>query len=125
MGREREFHEASMAARLKSGEAPVVIQYAKQPDVMVVDPEKPSGYNGGISKTMDAEVLARIQKETSLSGADRELRAYAGNPVGDALAKEGVTDLDEIIGWSREKKRFVPYSAAAELRRLRGYANSK
>jgi hypothetical protein len=123
MGREREFHESGMAAKLKSGEAPVVIQYAKQPDVMVVDPEKPSGYNGGVSKDMDAEVLERIRRETTLSGDDRELRAYAGNPVGDVLAEEHVTDLDEIIGWSREKKAFVPYSAEAELRRLRGYAN--
>ena len=30
-------------------------------------------------------------------------------------------DLDAAIGWSRQLRRFVPYSVEAELRRLRGY----
>jgi len=46
-----------------------------------------------------------------------------GNAVGDLLKGEGVTDLDEIIGWSRERRQFVPYSLTSELRRLKGYAN--
>ena len=121
MGKEKEFSEAGMAEKMKAGTAPVVIQYAKQPDVTVVDPEKPSGYNGGISKQLDEDVLARLKPETALSGDARELRAFAGNPVGDVLREENITDLDEIIGWSREHKRFVPYSVEAELRRLRGY----
>lgn len=48
-------------------------------------------------------------------------RAFAGNPAGDILRDENVTDLDAIIGWDRKLKRFVPYSVDAELRRLRGY----
>jgi hypothetical protein len=90
---------------------------------MVVDPEKPSGYNGGDAAKMDADVLSKLRQETVLSGDDRELRAYAGNPVGGLLKDEGVTDLDEIIGWSRERRAFIPYSLDAEMRRLRGYAN--
>ena len=120
MGREREFSENDTAKKYQNG-AHVVIQYAKQPDVTVVDPEKPSGYAGGSSEAMDAKVLARLRSETLLSGDEREGRAFAGNPVGDVLEKENVTDLDAIIGWSRKLRRFVPYSVAAELRRLRGY----
>jgi hypothetical protein len=121
MGKEKEFAEAGTAEKLKAGTAPVVIQYAKQPEVTVVDPEKPSGYNGGISKQMDEDVLARLKPETALSGDARELRAFAGNPVGDVLREENITDLDSIIGWDRKNKRFVPYSVEAELRRLKGY----
>ena len=125
MGREREFAEVGTAQKLKDDSMPVVLQYAKNPEVMVVDPEKPSGYNGGVSKTMDAKVLEQLRNETAglLSGEDRELVAYAGNPMGGLLKAEGITDLDDIIGWSRELKQFVPYSATAELRRLKGYAN--
>lgn len=127
MGREKEFSENNMAEKLKSGEAPVVLQYAKQPDVMVVDPEKPSGYNGGISEKLDEKVLERLKQETAgaqsqLSGDERELRAFSGNPVGDILSAEGITDLDKLMGWSRERKQFIPYSAEAEYRRLVGYA---
>ena len=129
MGREKEFSEAGTAQKLKAG-APVVLQYAKNPDVMVVDPEKPSGYNGGDASKMDADVLSKIRQETVLSGDDRELRAFAGNPVGNPVGKKedalrGETDLDEIIGWSRERRAFVPYSEDGELRRLKGYANHK
>ena len=131
MGREREFAEADMANKLKSGQAPVVLQYAAQPDVMVVDPEKPSGYNGGKSKAMDAEILKRTKEEIAASknslssgAGDLEAVAYKGNPVGKEtllLKNEGITDIDQLIGWSRERKQFIPYSTAAELRRLRGY----
>ena len=131
MGREREFAEADMANKLKSGQAPVVLQYAAQPDVMVVDPEKPSGYNGGKSKAMDAEILKRTKEEIAASknslssgASDLEAVAYKGNPVGKEtllLKNEGITDIDQLIGWSRERKQFIPYSTAAELRRLRGY----
>ena len=120
MGREREFSENDTAEKYRNG-AHVVLQYAKQPDVMVVDPEKPSGYGGGASKDMDAKVLERLRSETLLSGDEREGRAFAGNPVGDVLKDEGITDLDAAIGWSRRLHRFVPYSVKAELRRLRGY----
>jgi len=102
----------------------------------VVDPEKPSGYNGGKSQEMDAKVLERLKTEinapsgitasTPLSGDQRELRAFAGNPVGDVgalLKNEGIADLDRALGWSRQHKQFVPYSVEAELRRLKGYAN--
>lgn len=125
MGREREFAEAGTAEKLRGG-AHVVIQYAKNPDVMVVDPEKPSGYAGGKAKEMDREILARARGQgESLAGDDVENTAYRGNPVGaaDALDELGKNDLDAAIGWSREHKMFVPKSVGAELRRLRGYAN--
>jgi hypothetical protein len=100
---------------------------------MVVDPEKPSGYAGGKSKVLDAEVMKRTQAElaasrSSLSSGEGDLEAvaYRGNPVGSdtkLLKNEGITDIDQLIGWSRKHKQFIPYSTAAELRRLRGYGS--
>ena len=130
MGQERAFSEAGTAEKMKAGTVPVVIKYAKNPDVTVVDPEAPSGYAGGKAKELDDVVLRKLQEEatssspqTQLSGDERELRAYAGNPVGlgDLLSEEGVGDLDAALGWSRELKQFVPYDAGAEYRRLRAY----
>ena len=119
MGKEAAFAEAGMAEKLKNAEAPVVIQFAKAPDVMVVDPEKPSGYNGGVAVTLDKDVLALMAKRTDLAAGDPEMGAYLSNSV---LLGEGEFDVDSVIGWSREEKRFVPRSDAAEAKRLLGYA---
>jgi hypothetical protein len=121
MGKEREFSEEGTVEKLKSGEIPVVYQYAKRPEVMVVDPEKPSGYNGGESKKYDEEILRRLRAEVPMSG-DLEIGAYLGNPVGSARDDDEI-DLDELMGWSRLTKQFVPYSDKAEYRRLLGYRN--
>ena len=115
MGKERAFAEADMANRLKAGEM-VVLQYAKKPDVMVVDPEKPSGYNGGKAAELDKEILKKVA--ASSSSGDLEAGAYLGNPIPVSSGD----DLDALMGWSREHKLFVPHSVGAELRRLRGYA---
>ena len=119
MGREKEFFDNNMANKLKMAEAPVVIQYAKPPDVMVVDPEKPSGYNGGISVKLDKEVLELMAKRSDLSGDDLEIGAYLHNEI---LLGETEFDVDSVIGWNREERRFVPRNDAAELKRLLGYA---
>lgn len=117
MGKERAFAEADMAKRLQAGEM-VIIQFAKKPDVMVVDPEKPSGYGGGRASELDKEILKKMS-ESSTSG-DLEIGAYLGNPIPMTAGSE---DLDALMGWSRTHKRFVPHSVGAELRRLRGYAS--
>jgi len=121
MGKEREFAEEDMAQKLKAGTMPVIYQYAKRPEVMVVDPEKPSGYGGGDSKKFDEEILKRLREEVPMSG-DLEVGAYLANPVGSARDEDEV-DLDELMGWSRLGREFVPYSDQAELRRLLGYVN--
>jgi hypothetical protein len=119
MGREKEFAEADMANKLRNAEAPVVIQFAKAPDVMVVDPEKPSGYNGGVAIKLDKEVLALMATRSDLASGDPEMGAYLTNSV---LLGDTEFDVDEIIGWSREEQRFIPKSDAAETKRLLGYA---
>jgi hypothetical protein len=53
MGRERKFHDEKIAELMQSPSFPVKLQYAKPPKVMVVDPEKPSGYAGGAAVTLD------------------------------------------------------------------------
>ena len=119
MGREKDFYDNDMANKLKLAEAPVVIQYAKPPDVMVVDPEKPSGYNGGISVKLDKEVIELMAKRSDLSGDDLEIGAYLHNEI---LLGETEFDVDDVIGWNREERRFVPKNDATELQRLLGYA---
>ena len=118
MGKEKEFAEADTAIKLKRGDIPVKIQYAKLPDVMVVDPEKPSGYNGGIAVKLDQEVLALMATRSDLSGSGLEMGAYLHNEI---ESNKDDQDVDSIIGWSRAEKRFVPTSDSGELRRLLGY----
>jgi hypothetical protein len=122
MGREKEFAQAGTAEKLRDG-APVVIQFAKAPEVMVVDPEKPSGYGGGIAPKLDEKVLKLLaQKGEALDGkvsGDAEMGAYLNNEI---LLGETEFDVDSMIGWSREHKKFLPRSEETELRRMLGYA---
>lgn len=125
MGREKEFAAAGTVEKLRTGEIPVKIQYAKPPDVMVVDPEKPSGYSGGKATAFDAKVAALLAKglapeQVAATLGDVELGAYLSNriPLG-----EGEFDVDAVIGWNRAEGRFEPKSDKQEARRLFGYAN--
>ena len=122
MGREKAFAAAGTAKKLLDG-AQVIIQYAKAPEVMVVDPEKPSGYGGGIATKLDSKVLERAARgasiEGDLLGEDAEAGAYKNNEI---YLGETEFDVDAAIGWSREDKRFVPRTERGELRRLMGYS---
>ena len=125
MGKEGQFAEEGMAEKLRTGAAPVIIQYAKKPDVMVVDPEKPSGYAGGKGSKLDAQVVAMLKKGEAPAGVDAalngdpEMGAYLSNeiPLG-----EGEFDVDALIGWNRSEGRFEPKTDRSELNRLLGYA---
>lgn len=119
MGREAEFAAAGTALKLKSGAEPVTIQFAKAPDVMVVDPEKPSGYNGGVAPKLDKQVLDLLARKGEVSGDDPEVGAYLTNRI---LLGDGEFDVDATIGWSRAEKRFVPRGDRSEARRLLGYS---
>ena len=119
MGKEKDFAEADMATKLKLGEIPVTIQFAKPPDVMVVDPEKPSGYNGGISVKLDQDVLSLMAKRSDLSGSGLEMGAYLHNEI---IVGDKEFDVDNVIGWNRAEKRFAPRNDKSELRRLLGYS---
>jgi hypothetical protein len=121
MGKEKQFAADNMAEKLKNGEVPVIYQYAKAPDVMVVDPEKPSGYNGGVSVKLDKAVLDLMAKKNEVMGGsgDPEMGAYLTNSI---LLGEGEFDVDEIIGWSREERKFVTRDEKSETKRLLGYS---
>jgi hypothetical protein len=124
MGKEKAFAEADMANKLKEGSAPVIIQYAKAPEVMVVDPEKPSGYNGGIAVKLDKKVLDLMAKkgetmEGVMRYGDAEMGAYLTNEI---LLGDGEFDVDAVIGWSREERKFVPTDERSEFARLLGYS---
>lgn len=120
MGREKAFAAAGMAQKLRDGSAPVVLQYARAPEVMVVDPEKPSGYGGGIAPRLDARVLdAARTSGVVLEGDAAEFGAFLANEInlGDTEF-----DVDAAIGWSRAEKRFLPRNERGELRRMLGYS---
>jgi intein/homing endonuclease len=119
MGKEAAFAEAGTAEKLRNAEIPVMIQYAKAPEVMVVDPEKPSGYNGGVAIKLDKDVLALMAKRTDLASGDPEMGAYLSNNI---LLGDGEFDVDAVIGWSRDERRFIPKNDTAETKRLLGYA---
>jgi len=118
MGREKAFSDAGMAQKLRDG-APVVIQYAKRPEVMVVDPEKASGYGGGIAPKLDKKIAAMALKRETLEGDAAELGAYITNEI---LLGETEFDVDSAIGWSRTDRCFKPRSEKGELRRFMGYS---
>jgi hypothetical protein len=125
MGREKEFAAAGTAEKLKDG-AKVVIQFARAPEVMVVDPEKPSGYGGGVAPKLDKKVLDLLAKkgeklEGTIDG-DAEMGAYLSNEI---LLGETEFDVDAVIGWSRESKSFLTRGEPVELRRLLGYGRDK
>lgn len=125
MGREEQFSTDQMAEKLRTGAAPVIIQFAKLPDVMVVDPEAPSGYAGGKAGAMNAKVLALLKKGEAPEGIDAtlgpgEMAAMMSNEIELGV---GEFDIDALIGWSRAEKRFVPKSDTDETRRLLGYSN--
>jgi hypothetical protein len=125
MGREAEFSDTGMAEKLRKGEAPVIIQFAKIPDVMVVDPESPSGYAGGKAKQLDKAIVDKIKAGQAPEGVDAslgpgELAAMMSNEI--ALS-QGEFDIDSLIGWNRAEGRFVPKDENQETRRLLGYSN--
>lgn len=125
MGREQVFAEENTAEKLRAGTVPVVIQFAKLPEVMVVDPESPSGYAGGKAGKMNAEVLAMLKKGEAPAGVDAtmgpgEEAAMMSNQIDLSV---GEFDVDALIGWSRAEKKFVPKSDLGELKRLLGYRN--
>jgi hypothetical protein len=123
MGREKQFADENMAEKFKSG-APVALQFAKAPEVMVVDPEKPSGYAGGKAMKLDAKIVELLKKgmapeDVAITLGDVELGSYLSNeiPLG-----EGEFDVDKVIGWDRESKSFGVKDDNSETRRLFGYA---
>jgi len=122
MGREKAFAAARLAEKLKSGELSPVIQFAKPPEVMVVDPEKPSGYGGGIAPKLDKKVTDLLARRgDNLDGVSGlEVGAYLANEVELGTSE---FDVDAAIGWSREHRMFVPRSEPSELSRLLGYAS--
>jgi len=127
MGREREFHGDGMAEKLRSGAAEVRLQFAKAPDVMVVDPEKPSGYAGGKGSKLDKKILELVRKGQAPEGTDASLGDLSDPEVGAYLTNvmpavvDGELDIDALIGWSRREQRFAPKTTTHEVRRLLGY----
>jgi|SRR5579872_1782425 len=124
MGQEREFDRQGMAKKMQDPNFPVKLRYAKAPRVMVVDPEKPSGYAGGEASNLDAKVEKLLKsgmkpEDISASLGDAEIGAYLTNEI---PLDQGEFDVDKVIGWNRVEGRFEPKTEEHELRRLAGYA---
>ena len=125
MGRERKFHDEKIAELMQKPDFPVKLQYAKAPKVMVVDPEKPSGYAGGAAVTLDEKIEKLVKagmkpEDISATLGDAEIGAYLTNSI---KLDDGEFDVDAVIGWNRAEGRFEPKTEKHEMRRLSGYAN--
>lgn len=125
MGREKDFDAKGTAKKLQDPNTTVILQFAKTPEVMVVDPEKPSGYAGGNAPKLDAKIKELLAKGVAPEGisaslGDVELGAFLANkiPLG-----EGEFDVDSLIGWNRAEGCFSPKSVHQETKRLLGYKN--
>jgi hypothetical protein len=74
MRREAEFARAGMAEKLKSKAAQPIIKFSKTPDVVVVDPEKPGGFEKRIGRAKNLTGLQPTQAQlaimTTLNGWD-------------------------------------------------------
>jgi len=82
---EKDFHDRDIAKKYASGELPIQIRYAENPESVVIDPESPTGYSARIE---------RAKQLTGIAGPQDEIRT-----VGD------VTNLspDEMIaGWGAQ-----------------------
>lgn len=125
MGKERQFSEDNTAEKMKDPKFPVRLQYAKAPAVMVVDPEKPSGYSGGKAVELDSRIKKMIEdgmapEDISATLGDAEIGAYLTNQIS---LSDGEFDVDAIVGWNRAEGRFEPKTEEHELRRLAGYSD--
>ena len=146
MGREEFFAKNDVVGKYKRGEQTPLIMYAKKPDVMIVDPEKPSGYSGGPGGSYHRGVLAGSSSsgDPADSGEDPAALAAWGYNRNDVVAadmnalRELVSGgdlpseprgkcsddegdiLDHQIGWNG--RSFVPRTDEDALRRLLGYS---
>ena len=73
---------------------------------------------------LDQKVLELMAKkgdnlQGSLDRGDAEIGAYLSNEI---LLGETEFDVDAVIGWSREEKKFIVSSEKNELARLLGYS---
>jgi hypothetical protein len=82
---EKEFHDRDIAKKYQTGELPIQIRYADIPDVVVVDPESPTGYSSNIEK---AKKVTGICTDGSCTNAQPEEiaawgynRRQARNPI--------------------------------------------
>jgi hypothetical protein len=95
MRREAEFAREGMAEKLKSGAVQPHIQFSGTPNVVVVDPEKPSGYEARVNRAKALTGLAPTQAElaimSTLNGDLRARRRLRRNRMGMRLGRLGRT----------------------------------
>lgn len=62
---EQDFHDRQIARKYATGELPVQIRYAEIPDVVIVDPESPTGFSSNIER---AKVHAGLDRPPLMNG---------------------------------------------------------
>jgi hypothetical protein len=95
---EREFHDRDIAGKYKRGELPIQIRYADIPDVVVVDPESPTGYSSDIE---------RAKVRTGLAGSKSPADASCTN-----------MSPAELAAWGYDKRQMPRRDAVALKRHI-------
>ncbi len=83
MRREADFARQGMAEKLKARAAHPIIKYAETPDVVVVDPEKPSGYEARVKRAQKLTGLAPTEAQLAL------MTTLNGDEIGMRLGRLG------------------------------------
>lgn len=65
---EHEFHTRGIAKKYQSGELPIQIRYAENPESVVIDPESPTGYSARIERAKQLTGIAGPEDEVRRSG---------------------------------------------------------
>lgn len=126
MGNEPEFARLRMAERYKEGSMTPKIRYAKAPQVVVVDPEKDSGYGKDTERAkretgldeppagapVDGMVTGRIppgsppRQMSPTSAIKGRLQFVMGGDTGDDIAAWGYDEGDVDLADMRELREF-------------------
>jgi hypothetical protein len=128
MGREAFFAKHDIVARYKKGELKPLVMFAKLPDVVVVDPEKPTGYSGGKADYYQQgvsgagaradELAAWGYDHNEVNGADmqalRDMTAGMGS-VSAMTRLPNISTADIVSLGSHSKMTELPNISTADL----------
>ena len=125
MANEPEFAKLQLAQKYKEGTVAPKVQYAKLPDVVVVDPEKPSGFSKDIKGAQRLTGLDQPPPGAKITGlASGRMPSGHGygpridgtsNEDGSAMHGDIATSQDEAIRQQMLRRRMRADDVAADM----------
>jgi hypothetical protein len=98
---EKDFHDRQMSHKYQTGELPVQIRYAEAPDVVVVDPESPTGFSSNVERAKQRTGLSGVNPFT---GYEQDVEVSNESP--EELAAYGYNRHDVNKRHMRELQRL-------------------